>query len=87
MKEIYDKLITFQKERDWKQFHTPENLAKSISIESGELLEHFQWTNEYNKEEVAEELADVLIYCLYMAYAMNLDVKGIIMDKMKKKCR
>ena len=84
MKEIYDELITFQKERDWKQFHTPENLAKSISIESGELLEHFQWQKEYNKDEVAEELADVLIYCLYMAYALDVDVKEIIMDKMKK---
>ena len=84
MKEIYDELITFQKERDWKQFHTPENLAKSISIESGELLEHFQWQKEYNKDEVAEELADVLIYCLYMAYALDVDVKEIIMNKMKK---
>ncbi len=84
MKEIYDELITFQKERDWKQFHTPENLAKSISIESGELLEHFQWQKEYDQDEVAEELADVLIYCLYMAYALDVDVKEIIMDKMKK---
>ena len=84
MKEIYDELITFQKERDWKQFHTPENLAKSISIESGELLEHFQWQKEYDQDEVAEELADVLIYCLYMAFALDVDVKEIIMDKMKK---
>lgn len=43
MKELKETLIQFQKERDWKQFHTPENLAKSITIESAELLEHFQW--------------------------------------------
>ena len=84
MKEIFDELIKFQKERDWKQFHTPENLAKSISIESGELLEHFQWQKEYDKDKFAEELADVLIYCLYMAFALDVDVKEIIMDKMKK---
>ena len=58
MHEIYEKLIKFQKERDWKKFHTPENLAKSISIEAAELLEHFQWQKEYDEGEVAEELAD-----------------------------
>ena len=80
MKEIKK----FQAERDWKQFHTPENLAKSISIESAELLEHFQWNNEYNKEEVVDELADVLNYCFLMADALNVDVKEIILNKMEK---
>lgn len=84
MMEIYDELIKFQKERDWKKFHTPENLAKSISIEAGELLEHFQWQKEYDEEEVAEELADVLIYCIYMADSLNLDISQIILNKMKK---
>ena len=84
MDEIKKELLIFQKERDWKKFHTPENLAKSISIEAAELLEHFQWQKEYDENEVAEELADVLIYCLYMADAMGFDMKEIIKNKMKK---
>jgi len=84
MDDIKKELLMFQKERDWKKFHTPENLAKSISIEAAELLEHFQWQKEYDENEVADELADVLIYCLYMADAMDFDVKEIILDKMEK---
>lgn len=84
MKDIFDEIIKFQKERDWKKFHTPENLAKSISIEAAELLEHFQWQKGYNIDEVSEELADVLIYCFYMVDALDLDVKDIILDKMEK---
>lgn len=84
MNELKNELIKFQTERDWKKFHTPENLAKSISIEAAELLEHFQWGEEYDVDEVAEELADVLIYSLYMADALDLDVKDIILNKMKK---
>ncbi|WP_296880389.1 nucleotide pyrophosphohydrolase [uncultured Methanobrevibacter sp.] len=84
MQELQDEIIKFQKERDWKKFHTPENLAKSISIEAAELLEHFQWGKEYDESEVADELADVLIYCMYMADSLNLDIKEIIRNKMKK---
>lgn len=84
MDEIKKEILRFQKERDWKKFHTPENLAKSISIEAAELLEHFQWQKEYDENEVADELADVLIYCLYMADAMDFDVKEIILNKMEK---
>ena len=84
MDEIFEEIIKFQHERDWKKFHTPENLAKSISIESAELLEHFQWQNEYDESEVADELADVLIYCLYMADAIDLNVKEIILNKIDK---
>lgn len=84
MNEIKDELIKFQMERHWRKFHTPENLAVSISIEAAELLEHFQWGKEYDVGEVSEELADVLIYCLYMAYALDLDVKEIIRNKMEK---
>lgn len=84
MNEIKEELIKFQKEREWKKFHTPENLAMSISIEAAELLEHFQWGKEYDVDEVSEELADVLIYCLYMAYALDLDVKETIRNKMEK---
>jgi len=84
MDDLKKELLMFQKERDWKKFHTPENLAKSISIEAAELLEHFQWQKEYDENEVADELADVLIYSLYMADAMDFDVKEIILNKMKK---
>ena len=84
MDEVKKELIKFQTERDWKKFHTPENLAKSISIEAAELLEHFQWGNKYDINEVAEELADVLIYSMYMADSLNLDIKEIILNKMKK---
>ncbi|MBE6507929.1 MAG: nucleotide pyrophosphohydrolase [Methanobrevibacter sp.] len=84
MEELKSEIIKFQKERNWKEFHTPENLAKSISIESAELLEHFQWGKDYNIDEVAEELADVLIYCMYMADALDLDIKEIISNKMEK---
>ena len=84
MDEIFEEIIKFQHERDWKKFHTPENLAKSISIEAAELLEHFQWGNDYDVTEVSEELADVLIYCMYMADSLDLDVKEIIFNKVEK---
>jgi len=84
MKEIKEKLIEFQRQRDWKKFHTPENLAKSIAIEAAELLEHFQWQKEYDIDEVADELADVFNYCFLMAIELDLDVKEIILNKMDK---
>lgn len=84
MDELIRDLKKFQKDRDWEKFHTPENLSKSISIEAAELLEHFQWQKEYDRDEVADELADVLIYCIYMAEAMDFDIRQIIHAKMKK---
>ena len=84
MEELMKDLIKFQSERDWKQFHTPENLAKSISIEAAELLEHFQWNKDYDKQEVVDELADVLTYCFFMADALDVDVKEIILNKLEK---
>lgn len=74
----------FNKERDWDQFHTPENLAKSISIEAGELLECFQWSNAFDKIEVCEELADVLSYCIMMADELDVDIEEIVLDKLEK---
>ena len=84
MEEIMKEIEIFNKERDWDQFHSPENLAKSISIEAGELLECFQWNNEYNLDEVKEELADVINYCLLMADKLGVDPKQIVLDKMEK---
>jgi len=84
MKKLTDKIIKFNEDRDWDQFHSPENLAKSISIESGELLECFQWNNNFDKEEVTEELADILNYCLLLANKLNVDPEKIVLDKMEK---
>ena len=84
MQELTKKVVEFTKERDWDQFHSPENLAKSISIEAGELLECFQWNNEYNLEEVKEELADVINYCILMANKLGFDAKQIVLEKMEK---
>ena len=82
LKERIDK---FNKDRDWDQFHTPVNLSKSISIEAAELLECFQWDNDkYNIDDVKEELADVLNYCLQMCSVLHLDPIQIMNDKMDK---
>ncbi|MCL6422534.1 nucleotide pyrophosphohydrolase [Brachybacterium sp. JHP9] len=71
-------------ERDWGQFHTPANLAKSISIEAAELLEHFQWSDEARDPSgVAEELADVLTYSLLLADRLGLDPEAIVLDKLE----
>ena len=75
-------LKEFVDERDWDQFHTPENLAKSISIEAAELLETFQWSSTPNRDEVAKELADVLTYCLLLAKKLSLDPLEIIEQKL-----
>lgn len=84
MQNLIEELKQFNKERDWSKFHTLENLAKSISIESAELLECFQWNNNYNKEEVCEELADVFTYCIQMAIKLNVDPEEIILNKLEK---
>ncbi len=83
--ETIERVRKFVSARDWEKFHTPANLAKSISIEANELLECFQWNEtEYDIEHVKEELADVMVYCLDMLNAMNLDADEIINAKMEK---
>lgn len=84
MKELIQKIIQFRDERNWKQFHSPENLAKSISIEAAELLENFQWDGNYQKDKVQEELADVMIYCILMADAIDSDIVTIMEEKLRK---
>lgn len=74
----------FNEERDWDQFHTPENLAKSVSIEAAELLECFQWSNDFDKEHVCEELADVLSYCIMLADRLDVSIEEIVLDKLEK---
>jgi len=82
--ELVQKLRAFVAERDWQQFHTPENLAKSISIESAELLECFQWNSEADEAKVREELADVLTYCLLLADKYGFDLEEIVLEKLEQ---
>lgn len=82
-KETYDRLMKFRDDRDWSQFHTGENLAKSLAIETGELLEVFQWSDkEKSIDKVKEELADVFMYAMLMADRYHLDIDEIINEKM-----
>ncbi len=84
-KETYERIIKYTVDLDWDQFHSPANLAKSISIEANELLECFQWNDDdYNLQEVKEELADVLVYCVDMLDKLGLDADEIINAKMDK---
>lgn len=82
--DVYSKLSTFVAERDWEQFHTSENLAKSISIEAAELLELFQWDSEVSMEEIKDELADVLTYCYLLADKINAVPEILILAKLEK---
>lgn len=84
MEKLMKEIKQFNEERDWDKFHSPENLAKSISIEAGELLECFQWNNNYDRDEVCEELADVFTYCIQMAMQLGVDPKEIVLKKMEK---
>jgi NTP pyrophosphatase (non-canonical NTP hydrolase) len=79
---VTDEIAAFVAERDWSQFHTPENLAKSISIEAAELLECFQWNAAADNARVREELADVLTYCLMFAAKIGADPNQIILEKL-----
>ena len=78
------RLRAFVAERDWYQFHTPENLAKSISIEAAELLECYQWNPNVEESAVRDELADVLTYCLLLAEKYGFDVNEIVLEKLEK---
>ena len=83
--ETIERIRKFSEDRDWDQFHSPANLAKSISIEANELLECFQWDEEhYDINEVKEELADVLVYCRNMLDKLGLDEDEIVNSKMEQ---
>jgi NTP pyrophosphatase (non-canonical NTP hydrolase) len=91
IQEVTEKILQFRKERDWEQFHTPKNLAISLSLEAAEVLEHFQWKSEAeiveyiktNKKHVAEELADVLNYLLLMAHDFDIDLLKACEEKIE----
>ena len=81
--ETIDRIRKFTEDRDWDQFHSPANLAKSIVIEPAELLECFQWNDEeYDLQHVKEEMADVMVYCQNLLDKLGLDADEIINMKM-----
>ena len=81
--ETIDRIRKFTEDRDWGQFHSPANLAKSIVIEAAELLECFQWNDEvYDLQHVKEEIADVMVYCQNLLDKLGLDADEIINMKM-----
>jgi len=77
-------LRAFVAARDWDQYHTPENLAKSIAIEASELLECYQWSATPDQQKVEEELADVVTYCIHLANKLGVDLDDIVMSKLAK---
>ncbi len=84
--KIIQELLKFRNERDWEQFHNPKDLSIALSIEANELLELFLWKKpeDANLEKVKEELADVFAYAFLIAEKYNLNVKEIVLDKIKK---
>jgi NTP pyrophosphatase (non-canonical NTP hydrolase) len=87
IQKLINKINKFRDERNWRQYHNPKDLAISISIESAELLEDFQWISsqeaiETNKENIREEIADVLIYSLMLCSDLDLDIKEIVEEKL-----
>lgn len=86
------RIVEFRNARDWKQFHNPKDLALSLVLEAGEVMEHFQWKNaleveEYiktNKEDIGEELADVLYWVLLMSKDLDIDISEALEKKLKK---
>ena len=83
--ETIERIRRFIADRDWEQFHTPANLAKSISIEANELLECFQWDERnFDLQAVKEELADVLVYCRNLLDRLGLDEDEIVNAKITK---
>lgn len=81
---VTETLRAFVAERDWAQFHTPGNLAKSIAIEAGELLECFQWNEDAAEDRIVEELADVLTYAYLLADRIGVNPDQIVLDKLER---
>lgn len=91
--ELTSMIVRFRDDRDWKKYHTPRNLAISLVVELGELLEHFQWQEDHEimeliqdpakRKEVEEELADVAIYLFLLANELGIELENAILDKLK----
>ena len=92
IKDLTEKIIEFRDERDWKKFHSPKDVAISLSIEAAEVLEHFKWkSNEEiekyiktDKEQIGKELADVLNHILILAHDLDIDIVKATEDKIKE---
>ena len=92
IQELTKKIIEFRDKRDWKQFHNPKDVALSLVLEAGEVMEHFQWKdkqeiNKYirtNKFEIGEEIADVLYWVLLMSHDLKIDVLDALDKKIRK---
>lgn len=92
IEKLTNATVSFRDERDWKQFHNPKDCALSLALEAAEVMEHFQWKNleevksylKTNKEDVAEELSDVLFWVLLMSHDLKIDIVDSYMKKLKK---
>lgn len=92
LRNLIEKIVAFRDERDWKQFHNPKDVAMSLGLEAGEVMEHFQWkspkeVDEYvigHREEIAEELADRLYWVLLLAHDLDVDILQASHDKLTK---
>ncbi len=87
IQDLRTEVFRFNDDREWHQFHSPKNVAASIVIEAAELLEHFQWTDKPTAGQMpsaAEELADVVIYCLVLADALEIDLSQAVRQKLAK---
>lgn len=90
--QLVGRIIAFRDARDWEQFHNPKDLAISLVLEAAEVMEHFQWKNKEemekhtveHKQDIGEELADVLYWVLLMGHDMKIDVLAALEDKMTK---
>jgi NTP pyrophosphatase (non-canonical NTP hydrolase) len=91
LSNLSKKALQFRDARDWKQFHDPKNLAEAISIESGELLENFLWIKNTDKsydldsrklEDVKEEIADIMIYLIYICESLKIDLPKAVENKL-----
>jgi NTP pyrophosphatase (non-canonical NTP hydrolase) len=92
IEDLTDRIIAFRDARDWKQFHNPKDVALSLVLEATEVMEHFQWKNIEemqkhlleHKEDIADELADVLYWVLLMGHDFQIDVLAAMEKKIKK---
>lgn len=90
LSDLKEAVLEFVRDRDWERFHSPKNLAMALAAESGELMEHFLWDTpeashqRAEKEEVADELADIVIYAIEFANITGIDLSSAIVAKMRK---
>ena len=94
LRELEKRLVAFRDARGWKRYHTPKNLALSVAVELGELLEHFQWESDgeileavkdpAKREAIADEIADVIIYLTLLAHELGIDLSEALEKKLRK---